>query len=633
MLRHSWGLGVIALCVCGCDISRDDYTLSVPTPPTSGGAFSGGSGSFAGDVGLGFGGSSPVGQPSLPGAVFTATEPAPPISGGTLLITKEGHTAVVADTDRSRVFVVDLDNATLLHDIALPARSEPGRLAEDASGNVHVALRGSGQLATLDIAAGRLLGSRDVCRYPRGVAVADAENLVHVACAEGQLVTLSTDVTQTAPQRSLRLDRDLRDVVVASSGLWLSRFRSAEILRLDAEGTVTRRISLPAAAGFQGPDEPLRANVAWRMIASKTGGVTVVHQRAVTSEVIPSPGGYGFGSPDSGIVQTAVSTVEDDVPPQSTSVALNAPLAVDVAESSNGEQLLLATAAYEHPQSPSFMARTPLLNKESLSFAEQPVVQGFAFADSAASTETVPNAQIVAVGFSGSTPVLQLREPNSLIIGDRGVILPGDSAVDTGNMLFHLRTGSGLACASCHPEGQEDGHTWSFQGFGKRRTQSLRGGLLGTEPLHWDGLEQDFNALALDVMQGRMSGPSLNGEQIDALSHYIDRFAAMPSSLAGDASTVARGKELFEDGKVGCATCHSGSRFSNDKTVDVGVEGELLQVPSLVGLWARAPYLHDGCAGTIADRFTPACDSGKHGDLSGLTSEDVAALSAYLETL
>jgi cytochrome c len=247
--------------------------------------------------------------------------------------------------------------------------------------------------------------------------------------------------------------------------------------------------------------------------------------------------------------------------------------------------------------------------------------------------DTVPNAQIVAVGFAGDKPVLQLREPNSLIVGERGVVLPGDSIADTGSMLFHLRTGSGLACASCHPEGQEDGHTWSFQGFGKRRTQSLRGGLLGTEPLHWDGLEQDFKALATDVMQGRMSGPGLSDQQIDALSHFVDRFAAIPATVARDATRVARGKELFEDGKVGCATCHSGARFSNDKTVDVGGKGELLQVPSLVGLWARAPYLHDGCAATIADRFSPACDSGKHGDLTGLSSEDVGALGAYLETL
>ena len=82
---------------------------------------------------------------------------------------------------------------------------------------------------------------------------------------------------------------------------------------------------------------------------------------------------------------------------------------------------------------------------------------------------------------------------------------------------------------------------------------------------------------------------------------------------------------------MGCATCHSGPRFTDNKTVDVG-SGQL-QVPGLLGLWSRAPYLHDGCAQTIAERFTSPCHHEAHGNLTGLTADDLAALSAYLETL
>jgi len=85
---------------------------------------------------------------------------------------------------------------------------------------------------------------------------------------------------------------------------------------------------------------------------------------------------------------------------------------------------------------------------------------------------------------------------------------------------------------------------------------------------------------------------------------------------------------------VGCATCHSGARFSNNQTMDVGSEDGYLQVPSLIGVWARAPYLHNGCAKTMLDRFTLACDTrSKHGNITALTTTDSQALAAYLETL
>jgi cytochrome c peroxidase len=248
------------------------------------------------------------------------------------------------------------------------------------------------------------------------------------------------------------------------------------------------------------------------------------------------------------------------------------------------------------------------------------------------SSQAVPRGQLVAVAFAGDTPVMQYREPSILLVGERGVSLPGNSMEDTGNKLFHLETSSGLACASCHPEGHEDGHVWNFAGFGPRRTQSLRGGLLGTEPFHWDGAENDFNALTSDVMQGRMGGPQLTDEQNQALAAYVDKFPAMPAPAATSTASMERGKTLFNDAKVGCAGCHSGSKLSNNLTVDVGsIDGDL-QVPGLVGLWARAPYLHNGCAKTLGERFT-SCDSGKHGNLKGLSSDDFGALSAYLETL
>lgn len=621
MLRWSWGFGVLALVGC---------TFRSEAP--SGSPFEG----TAGKSGLvpdeDFGGGPFVGesQPPLPGAVVEASQPPPPVSGGTLLVSRDQQTAIVADPDRDQVLIVDLTTLAVIHTLTLEAHAEPGRAAQDAEGNVHLVLRGSGELMTFDPATGNVLGTRKVCAYPRGVAVAETEHLVHVACAEGKLLTFSTNATEALPTRTLTLDADLRDVVVTSDGLWVSRFRSAEVLRLDASGQVLSSTKPPSSVGARGASVPA---VAWRMIAGANGGVVVVHQRAFTGEVVPEPGGYGSSGVRGGIVEPAITTVTESGNAMSTSVVLSAPLPVDVAQSATTGELLIASAAIEHPSQPASMPRTLRLHPGDVAFDRAPTGElTMPFADPSDSVPAVPSGQLVAVAFAGDTPVMQFREPSQLVFGERTLALPGDRIKDTGNLLFHLQTSSGLACASCHPEGQEDGHVWNFTGFGPRRTQSLRGGLLGTEPFHWDGAEGNFVALSADVMQGRMGGPPLTNAETAALARYVDGFPALPAPAAAATPSVERGKTLFNDANVGCAGCHSGPRFTNNQTMDVGSASGNLQVPGLIGLWARAPYLHDGCAQTLSDRFT-RCGNDKHGNLAGLGETDLTALSDYLETL
>jgi len=131
-----------------------------------------------------------------------------------------------------------------------------------------------------------------------------------------------------------------------------------------------------------------------------------------------------------------------------------------------------------------------------------------------------------------------------------------------------------------------------------------------------------------------MSGPTLSTEQKGALSGWIDTIPALPKATGLDAAAVARGKTLFDDPKVACATCHAGALLTSNATVDVGT-GRALQVPSLRGLSWRAPFMHDGCAATIADRFgSAACGGGeKHGGTSQLAPADVADLTAFLQSL
>jgi hypothetical protein len=63
--------------------------------------------------------------------------------------------------------------------------------------------------------------------------------------------------------------------------------------------------------------------------------------------------------------------------------------------------------------------------------------------------------------------------------------------------------------------------------------------------------------------------------------------------------------------------------------------GLKLQVPSLRGLAWRGPFMHDGCANTLAGRFDAAtCGGGdKHGVTSHLMPAQIADLTAYLSSL
>ena len=53
--------------------------------------------------------------------------------------------------------------------------------------------------------------------------------------------------------------------------------------------------------------------------------------------------------------------------------------------------------------------------------------------------------------------------------------------------------------------------------------------------------------------------------------------------------------------------------------------------PTLRGIYATAPYLHDGSAATLEDVLKRAGD--KHGQTSNLTSKELSNLIAYLKQI
>jgi hypothetical protein len=571
--------------------------------------------------------------PQIPATVTKAATPVPPLSGGTLLALADGS-AAAADPERDQVYLVDLDHSTV-RTVALQAGDEPGRLVEDAAGNVHVALRRGGAIATIDTMAGTVTARQSVCSAPRGLAYEAGADLVHVACSGGELVSLPA--AGGAAKRTLTLDQDLRDVVLGPNGkLLVSTFRKAEALVVEADGTVSERLQpgsglVPSIRAMQSRTP----SVAWRMVSldSAAGSVIMLHQTGVTDEVDASSGGYAGPMGCGGIVQTGVTVLAPGaaMPPHVASGLSRVSLAIDVALSPTGDTIAMAVAGN------AAIPAMPTIVTEPIG----EVMAGPAIPCGApvTSMESPPAGQVVAVSYTRSGVLLaQTREPAALWRGDTAttIDLAPDSRADTGHLIFHANAGGGLACASCHPEGGEDGRVWNFVCAGARRTQSIRGGISPTAPFHWDGSEKSFSRLMDDVFSGRMAGPPLSEDQKTALQTWVDTIPALPVKAGLDAAAVARGQTLFNDAKVGCATCHAGTLLTNNATVDVGT-GQPFQVPSLRGVSWRAPFMHTGCAATLADRLSPAnatCSGGDlHGVTSTLTSAQLGDLAVYLQSL
>jgi cytochrome c peroxidase len=582
----------------------------------------------------------PANAPNL-GATRIESSPLPPISGGTMLLSRDGKTLVVADPDRDFVSFVDLvaSAPVVRAKTALSPQDEPGRIAEDAGGRVYVALRGSGDLATLSLATGDVLERRPACAQPRGVAYDAKTDQLLVACATGGLVTLPT---AGGSSQTLTPESDLRDVIVDGEFIFVSKFRKAEVLQLDRTGSILRLVTLPTDSSGESPA------MAWRMRLTGDHQLLVVYQKDSTAFVPTTPGGYsnsgggppnpGSGGPTlspgrpvgggAGIVVTstaAVSTTDLSATPWGARPA-DSVLPVDFAVppmATDPESYVVMVAAG------SWKSRLAIPYTK---LADHPGSQN--------GSQAV-DGQLIAVEIGyGGTIFLQSREPAQLYVVKTGspgatdeivasLSLSDQSREDTGHTIFHTNSGGGVACASCHGEGGEDAQTWNFDGMKPRRTASLLGTVKGTAPYHWDGDFRDLQALVHEVYTRRMGGRSLAPDQVAALRNWVEQLPA-PRRPAVDTAASVRGEILFQ-GKAGCASCHSGPSYTNNATVDVGT-GAPLQVPPLVGVGARAPFLHAGCASTLEERFT-SCATSAHGNTADLTTGEVSDLVTFLSSL
>jgi mono/diheme cytochrome c family protein len=564
-------------------------------------------------------------NPPTPPTTSERAAATPAISGGTLAQTPDGAVVIAADPDRNQVYIVDLAAGRVRHTVSA-AEGEPGRVVADDS-TAYVALRRGGAVLAIDLESG-VSRRLDTCASPRGLALQG--DALHVACAEGSLDTL--DPATGERTRRVSLDADLRDVVVVGDQLYVSRFRAAELLRLDANGAVEARLKPAPTLDERSGDSLDAPTVAWRTLALPGGEIVMLHQRSSLREIHPhQESAYGV-SEDAcaqSIVSVALTVFGADGAPR-TVAKFNHTLAVDVAPSANSSGFALATPGDALPEAQERVAELTWTAFDVGSDG----VPCFRPGEFVGDVPSAPVPEVVAALLDTTGRfVFQSREPAVLIDKEGRVLvrLSETSVANPAHARFHRDAGRGLACASCHPEAGDDGHTWLFEGQGLRRTQFLAGGLKGTAPFHWAGDLSTFGVLMDEVHGRRMGGQPVPPEDQVALLDWIDAQPAPPAPTL-DADRVERGRALFESSTTGCADCHTGALRTDNAAHDVGT-GRALQTPMLRGLASRTRFMHSGCADELTDRFDADCGGRAHGQVEHLDAAALGDLVEYLRSL
>ncbi len=204
-------------------------------------------------------------------------------------------------------------------------------------------------------------------------------------------------------------------------------------------------------------------------------------------------------------------------------------------------------------------------------------------------------------------------------------------SADNPKMAAH---GAGVSCATCHFDGRNDGLTWSFEGPGtiERQTPSLAGAVSLTTPLTWTDSVATVVEEVMVTSQGRMGGSGLRNAQAEKIAQFIDWTREADVPLANSESdAVVRGREVFHRAEVGCADCHNGAAWTDNEAYDLyGLEQ--VRTPSLVGIAATAPYLHNGTASSIRMVLDWSRNQAM-GDTSSLSESEMNDLEQFVLSL
>ena len=201
------------------------------------------------------------------------------------------------------------------------------------------------------------------------------------------------------------------------------------------------------------------------------------------------------------------------------------------------------------------------------------------------------------------------------------------------------------SCQSCHYDRGPNAVVIDTFNDGTPRTfktvLSLRN-VAETGPWTWHGWQTDLRAAMHKSLTETMLGPAPTDDDVDALIAYLkaDDAPRNPRRLAdgGFSEAATRGKAIFESSVAACSTCHSGEFFTDGKIHDVGLGSAKdaykgYNTPSLVGLYQRVRFLHDGRGRSLEDILRGPHSPEKVSGERKFTDSELVDLVEYLNSL
>lgn len=608
------------------------------------------------------------------------TEPATPPASSSVHASRPRGSTVALDRDNLVAYIADSDNQAL-HRVDIVTGSVvttalgcmPGDVLLLSPDRVAVTMRGCNEVRIIDIDAageGTTAARADVPTEPWSLALGTG-NVLFVTSAYGRALT-ALDATSLAPRFSIPLAREPRGIAITPDGsrAFVTHAVGDAISVVDLDGgssgeTVRARSVRMLGGKYRNRVDELvgaktihpTSSLAYAPVLNDAGTRLFVSHLVVQNGESTTPfiaSGYGGVS------------IETDTSVPSVAV-------IDVAR----ERPL---GAVEGPVPHDF------INISANAFVGAAVVPAGSTARQARAAATVGDALLVASNGTGELveldaqsldPALAPRRifrvgegPTGLDVDSRtniavvwnqnshdlAVVSLGSGAVDTlavasdplradiarGRALFYAEedrhiSRDGRACASCHPEGRDDGIVWRL-GDGPRQTLTLAGHV-ESGPYGWNGVHKTLEENIRETIM-RLGGSGLTDQDLSALATYLREGLFVPQRSAPAASSevlVSRGRDLYMSEKLGCNGCHDLGHGTSDRVVhDVGSKAKnesraAFRTPPLGMLEATAPYFHDGRYATLEALLDDNLD--RMGQTSHLAADDRAALLAFLRTL
>lgn len=224
---------------------------------------------------------------------------------------------------------------------------------------------------------------------------------------------------------------------------------------------------------------------------------------------------------------------------------------------------------------------------------------------------------------------------------------PVETIERKGERLFHdaeICFQTWQSCASCHPgDARVDALNWDLLNDGLGNPKNNKSLLLSHRtPPAMSLAVRDTAEVAVRAGIRHILFTVQPEDVAKSMDAYLKALQPVPSPWLkkGKLSAEAqRGKRLFHDSKVGCATCHPDGLFTDLNHYDVGTRNALdgdaprFDTPTLIEVWRTAPYLHDGSAVTVRELLVERNPHDRHGKTSHLDSKEIDDLAAYVLSL